>query len=846
MVTSKCSDSKCPLKGQIKVEPVGDLQTCKYALIGEAPGFDEVRKGSPFVGKTGRLLNAFLKRVGIDREDCYLTNALKCQIPRNLDKLSPEVYEAIACCRPLLEAELAALDKQTRVAMGRIARKAVYPNSDGGILSSRGWWDSNTYVMVHPAYYNYNPDQSPMLLKDLIRVKRGKLPQIGPFKILEYQQKIPSEGYVAYILQDIDDLRDLVARAGELVDPEGFAAFDLETDQIDAFRDRILCMSVSFEQGTAYIIPDNILYEDGNNFVTTNWSDNKFKRFLRDERYKTASYLRPSKEAAELLSELFENKTGWVGHNVKFDWRFLVGQLGTRPPVEKQWDDTLAMHYVLDERKSGHGLKALSDDYYDVGDYESTLHRYVQKRAGRYSRIARDVLYGYNAMDTELTLRLAYDLREELKNLSLWERPYKYPIIFAMPMLLEAELTGMLVDWDEFARVDEDVLGPMLEDLKQDLRRISGDPTLNPLSAQKVIKLVYDELGFPVIEVRTRAAGRRIKKRSTQRAVMDGWFKMRERGQLDVSDEAWEFIEKLREYRHLRKLQGSYIRKWRKYRAPDDRVHTTFQIWGTVTGRLSSKDPPMQTIPSKVEEDEVAQMVADAHTSKPGYTFVYADYSQAELCVAACLTRDDFMIKAYNKPGTDYHSEVATAAFGPDFTGDQRTQAKRLTFGWLFGGNVYEIAINALQYEGSVAKRFAEEWDRIFQRVVEWRGEQAEIMRKQGYVESVFGRRRRYPLITRDNVGKANRVAANSPIQSAASDLTLIAAAKLYREFHGCEWAKVILLIHDSIILEVRDDKVDEVAKRLNEVMVNTAAEVFTEVPFKADVKVGRHLGQLT
>jgi DNA polymerase-1 len=214
--------------------------------------------------------------------------------------------------------------------------------------------------------------------------------------------------------------------------------------------------------------------------------------------------------------------------------------------------------------------------------------------------------------------------------------------------------------------------------------------------------------------------------------------------------------------------------------------------------------------------------------------------------VAACLSGDEFMLDTFRKEGADYHSEVARSAFGDSFTHDDRQHAKRLTFGWLFGGNVYEIALNALQYEGPVAQRFAEEWDRVFSTVVAWREAQGELMQKQGYVESVFGRRRRFLLLTSRNVSKAKRIAVNAPVQSAASDLNLISAIRLHEIYKNTDYAHVILLIHDATILEVKDEYVDEVKEVMHDVMISVPKEVFPQLTFQAEVKIGTRLGDLT
>lgn len=870
---------QCPYKGRPQVPSEGDPKTCKYVLLGEAPAHDEVRKGRPFVGATGRLLMAFMKRVGISRDECYITNAVLCQLPHNKKGLA----EAIRCCRPRLLAELETINTGATLAvMGGIARDALYPGEKGGILASRGWrkyGDREVYVMAHPAYTLYNPNDAPMLLKDLKRLKRGRQSQIGPFIVARkemrgktwgfglrppsYYDSLPTEGRewltaqgvlkdlevrpgtpFAYVLDTKELLEEFIASLHRVpMEERGYLAYDIETDQVDYMRDRILCMSVSPEYGTAYIIPDTLLYQDGHEFVTTNWSKQKFEAFWNDSRYRTGTYLRPNWDTVALLRELFSIMGyKWVAHNSKFDMRFLhhLGVKNVRCDF-----DTIVAHYTLDERRGGHGLKPLADDYFDSGDYETELFQYIAKKSGHYSRIPRSVLYRYNAMDTELTLRLAYTLEAELKQQGLYERPFLFPMSAAVPMLLDTELYGVGIDWEEFERVDVEELGPELERLKGLLREISGNPSLNPLSSQKVNNLLYDHFNFPIIKVRTRAAGKRLEARSSQRAVLDGWAKMWQKGTLRVSEEAWKFAETLRQYRHLRKLQGSYIRKWRNYRGTDDRVHTSFLLRGTVTGRLASRDPPLQTIPSKVT-DKWGPLIANAHVPRKGWKFLYADYSQAELMVAACMSSDEFMLNTFRAEGADYHSEVALAAFGEDFTRDERQACKRLTFGWLFGGNAYEIALDALQFEGPVAERFAKEWDNLFKGVVAWRKLQGDLMQKQGYVESVFGRRRRYLLLTSQNVGKAKRVAVNAPIQSAVSDLTLISAIRLHKVYKGCDFANVVLLIHDSLIMEVRDDHVEEVKKTMHDIMLDVPRGVFPQIQFQAEVKVGDRLGDLT
>ncbi len=789
--------SMCPLNGCKRVEPEGNPATCKYVLIGEAPGADEVRLGRPFVGRSGRTLDKLLAATGLPREDCYLTNAVKCRPPNN--KLPKP---AIALCRPFLLDELRRVPKDVPwCVMGGNAREALFPGDKGGVLANRGWRDfygRDVLCTVHPAYIMYNPANAPLLLTDFRRLQSGRQPPIG----------------VEHIVIDTPDLlRRLITEVGKY---EGqFVACDLETNQVDYMRDEILCIGIGYAPGRAAMITKELLYGEG--FPP-----------------------RPPLEVKDLLQDLFDLPVRWVGHNARFDWRFLEHQLG----LTVRWDfDTLLAHYVLDERRGTHGLKGLADEYFDTGSYEDEVHAYVGKASGDYRAVPPDVLHKYCALDVEITRRLALIFEKALKEQGLYEKPFRFPVMAAMPVLHSMEMVGLEIDWDELERVDEEEIVPELARLKAELQEISGRPDLNPLSSQKINNIVYDELGFPVIAVRQRAAGKRVKARSTQVAVLDGFAKMWKEGTLPVTEEAWHFIEVLREYRHIRKIQGSYVRKWLKFRGTDDRVHPSFLMYGTVTGRLAATDPPVQTIPSKKRE-KWGKFISNAHIAAPGCRLVYADYSQMELRVAACLSKDPFMLASFRKPDTDYHSEVALAGWGPDFTQANRTDAKRMTFGWLFGGNVAEIASQALQLQGAMAQAFADRWNTTFKKVIAWRKERGAEMRTKGFVESLFGRRRRFAMLTKENLGKALRIAANMPIQSAASDFTLTSAIRMHDLYKETDYARVVLLIHDALIMEVREDKCEEVGEAMSRTMIEVVAEHLPDIPFKADVKIIDRLGE--
>lgn len=815
---------RCPLRGAGQVGSEGDIATAKYVLVGEAPGRDEVREGRPFVGVTGQLLMRMLNAAGIARSDCYLTNAVKCKAPGN--KVPAAALEA---CQESLLQELQAVPPDTPLMlMGRTARDGMLPwLKRKGVLATVGWhiWEGrDIFFSPHPAYVFYNPGAVRVFLNCLTRLKRGKLPPV------EYEVRV---------VRDLDALEKLVATVGSLPGGE-FVSYDLETDQVDFHRDRVLAIGISYGPGKVAVIPDDVIYDDCETFWTGDWDKDDFEEYLDWRPALHSGHVDP--EAKGLLNRLFGfEHVLYVGHNAKFDVRFLRGQLGVHQ-VRIDFD-TIIAHYVLQEVKP-HDLKALGDQVFDTGDYEAEVLKWTGKKSGRYSKVPRGILYKYLGMDVELTRRLAWQFEKELHDQGLYEQPFLFPLMAAVPMLSDMEIRGMRIDWSLLEWVEDEKILPALEVSTAKLRRLSGLPELNPRSSRQINDVLYEDFGFPIVEIRLRSSGRKERKRSGQVVVIDKWLQMSKAGELDVGLDALEFVQVLKDHRHVEKMLRSYIRKWRSLRSPDDLVHPSYWLRGTVTGRLSVKDPPVQTIPSD-PDDEWGVAIARAHQAREGWKLVYADYSQMELRVCAHLSQDEFMLAAYEGENPDYHSQVALAAFGKGFTKFQRDFCKRLTFGFLFGGDAYGIAKDALQFSEDVARRFATEWNSRFKGVKRFHQTQWALMQKQGYVESILGRRRRFPLITSKNQKDARGAALNMPVQSAASDMTLISAMKMHARYAPLGVGYVWLLVHDALIMEVREDYVAEVAQVMPQMMEKVAHSYFPSVPFKADAMVGDNLADL-
>lgn len=825
------SCDQCPFNGQVRVGPEGDPSICKYVFVGEAPGYQEVKAGRPFVGRAGKIFDKLLKRAGIERSTCYITNAVKCKAPGN-----DVPRGVVTLCHSQLAVEISQVPEGVPImVMGKTARESLLPEIQGGVFAGRGWHegeDGRQYLCsVHPMYIGYNPQAAPVSILDFQRLKRG------PQEPMQARHEI---------IETIEELGEwvFIMRTVWRFDKESrFVSYDLETDQVDFQRDRILNIAIGYAPGWVAIIPDSLLYEDGLTMTTTGWSKERWAVYLGSDRYKRGEVFKPRQDVVATLNRLFAiQDVRWVAQNSKFDMRFLHNYGVTNARCDF---DTIVAHYALDERtaKQGgsHGLKVLLGQYFDMPDYEGDVLWYAGKKSGRYSKVPRDVLYKYAALDAEGTRRLAYALEEELKRQRLYERPFRFPLMASLETLLAMELRGLYVDVD---RLDEaDAAFAVEEERCADvLRNIAERPDLNPRSNPQIQAVVFDTLKIPMVRIRTRSRGQVIEGRTTRKEALDHWFQMGEDGKLN--DVQVQFVRALKDYRHAQKMRGSYVKNLRKFLGTDGCVHASYLLRGTVTGRLSAKDPAVQTFPSNVD-DELGMKLSSCVRARPGWKFLYADYSQMELRVLASLSGDPNLIEMLSQE-LSIHDVIAEKFYGPNYTSEQRNwYVKRAVYGWAYGGDVESIIKEALVVAASKAKWFATEWAKQFSVAIAWRKGQHKQMLEKGYVEGVLGHRRRFAMITKDNRIEAMLAAINFPNQNGAAVVTLISAVRLHEMYKSTDYAYVVLNVHDSNVIEVREDKAEEVAPVMEKVMVETAEKYFPGIRFDTEVHIADSLGDL-
>jgi len=569
---------------------------------------------------------------------------------------------------------------------------------------------------------------------------------------------------------------------------------DLEADQLNWRKDKILCIAFSNDPRRAYVfLPP---YTE------------KFKQELID---------------------LFDSPVSIVGHNIKFDLKFLIHQLGITNA--RATHDTMLAHYVLDEN-SRHGLKELLAWYFDVPDYEAELVTPHLSKDKRYNAVPTDKLVEYCATDTALCLKLWYKLSDELHDEELYHNPYRFPIMTAYPTIMDLEMTGMHYDR---SRVDVLITEAEAEYEKKhrQLERMCGRK-FNPNSWIQVSKIMYDHYKMP----RVRLQNGKIGKTSRETRLLISQ-------RLPEDSETRKWLDLFDEVKSVGKILSSYLKNMREI-GDEDRVYPTYLLHGTVHGRLSARNPAIQTIPRKGTSGVWGERIKSMFTAPPNHVIMVVDYSQAEMRVAAAMSKDPFLLQVY-KEGRDLHTETAIAVYGENFTKQQRGFCKNTNFALLYGGSIQSFIV-APGMDVAKTRQVLARYKDLMKGLFKWRLEQYKHLRKHGYVETPTGRLRRFPFINAANDKDAQKAAVNSPVAGMASDLTLISL------IHVNDWARQqnfsvrpICTVHDSIILEVDDrpECVSHTAHAVVEIMERVGGDWFPEIPWKAEVEVGPSWGEV-
>jgi len=514
----------------------------------------------------------------------------------------------------------------------------------------------------------------------------------------------------------------------------------------------------------------------------------------------------------ELVNILSKKKI--VGQNLKYDVSVLkVNGFN----LKELYFDTMIAAYLLNPDSRRFNLDDLAKEYLD---YKTTKYKEIMGNNNKsdlklltLGDMDKKTVADYAGEDADIAYRLFEVLKPKLEEFDLIPLFEKIEIP-TINVLAEMEVNGVYFDLKELKELEEEY-NKKLDSLLSEMQRMAGY-NFNPNSPKQVGELLYDHLGLK---------GKRKTKSGSYSTDADS---------LEALKDDHPIIEKLLEYRKYQKLLSTYIVAIPKLvNKKTGRIHTSFNQTGTATGRLSSSEPNLQNLPIRDEEGERIRKTLKAQ--KDSYCILSADYSQIELRVLAHITKDPTLIDAF-KNDKDVHALTAAAIFGVDLKDvdqNMRRIGKTVNFALIYGSSAYGLSEN-LGISVEDAKNFINKYFDTYKKVKESQEESLKLAKQNGYVETIFGRKRFLKNI-KTSKSELRRIAINAPIQGSAADIMKLAMINLYNELP--KEAKLILQVHDEVLIELPEKIANKVAKTVKYCMENA---VKLEVPLKVDVTIGK------
>ncbi|MTW21663.1 DNA polymerase I [Allochromatium palmeri] len=571
-------------------------------------------------------------------------------------------------------------------------------------------------------------------------------------------------------------------------------AFDTETTALDAMQAELVGVSFALEPGQAAYVPLAHVYPGAPDQL--------------DRDYVLAR-LKPLLEDADRLK---------VGQNLKYDMSVLARYDIT---VRGIAHDTLLASYVLDST-ARHDLDSLAKRFlnHDTIRFEDVAGKGA-KQLG-FDQVPLEQAGPYAAEDAEVTLRLHQLFQPRLAAVPALEQLYREIEMPLVPVLSRLERAGVLIDSTQLAKQSADLARRILE-LEETAYRVAGR-RFNLGSPKQIGAIFFDELGLPVVAKTPKGAP------STSEDVLER-----------LASDGHELPRIILDHRGLSKLKSTYTDKLPRMVDPDTgRVHTSYHQAVTATGRLSSSDPNLQNIPIRTEQ---GRRIRHAFIAAPGHRLLAADYSQIELRIMAHLSGDERLLAAFAS-GQDIHRATAAEILGlaPEaVTSEQRRSAKAINFGLIYGMSAFGLA-RQLGIERGAAQEYVDRYFARYPGVRAFMDRTRRQAREDGYVETLCGRRLHLPEIGHGNQARraaAERTAINAPMQGTAADIIKRAmiAVDAWIEVERPA-ARLIMQVHDELVLEVAESVVEEASAR-----VRTAMEAAAElaVPLVVDVGVGEN-----
>jgi DNA polymerase-1 len=579
----------------------------------------------------------------------------------------------------------------------------------------------------------------------------------------------------------------------EKINQAKLVCFDTETTSLDPMTAKIVGMSFSIEAGSGAYLPLTHDYFDAPEQLNFSATLAKFRPILENSAIKK------------------------VGQNLKYDQHILANHgIALRGIAH----DTLLQSYVFESHKT-HNMDDLAMRHLGIKtiSFDEVAGKGV-KQVG-FNQVTVEVATDYAAEDADITLQLHQAMYPVIQADDKLDFIYSHVEMPSREVLFTIERNGVLIDQGMLNRQSNEI-GMKLMDLEKQAFELAGQP-FNLASPKQLQEILFGKLGIKPTK-KTPSGAPSTDEDVLQELALD-----------------YPLPKVLLEYRGLAKLKSTYTDKLPKMiNAQTGRVHTSYNQAVAITGRLASSDPNLQNIPVRTAE---GRRIREAFIAPNGSVIVSADYSQIELRIMAHLSQDEGMLSAFAN-NEDIHRATAAEIFGCEreaVTSEQRRYAKVINFGLIYGMSAFGLAQN-LNIERSAAQSYIERYFARYPGVRAYMQDTRELAKQKGYVETYFGRRLWVPEINSSNGMRragAERAAINAPMQGTAADLIKLAMIAVQNWIAAQQLqTKLIMQVHDELVLEVPEAELDLVKTMLPQLMQNVAK---LDVPLLAEVGVGNN-----
>ena len=628
--------------------------------------------------------------------------------------------------------------------------------------------------------------------EDLLHEQLSDLGLHGLIKQFDIQspEKKPDVESNYHTIRTKNELDELI----EVMKKAPYISFDTETTSLDYMNAELVGVSIALKPNEAFYIPINHNYEGVEKQL---------------EEHFVLEALKPFLESDEIPK---------IGHNLKYD-RHILQNLGI--DLKGKLLDTMLFSYVNNSTITRHNLDAVSKRYLNINptSYEDVAGKGVKQIP--FSEVSIEVASEYASEDADISLKLYEHIeplvQKETKLAKLYSE-IEGPLIYTLG---DIERNGVLIDSEKLNEQSKELEAKILK-LEQKVQKSAGED-FNLGSPKQLQEILYEKLGLPVIKKTPKGQP------STAESVLQ---------ELSMD---FPIVQDILSYRAISKLKSTYTDKLPKMvNSNTGRVHTSYHQAVTATGRLSSSDPNLQNIPIRSEE---GRRIREAFIAPDGYKILAADYSQIELRIMAHLSRDQGLMDAFAK-GQDIHQATAAEIFSTNIdevTANQRRSAKAINFGLIYGMSAFGLS-KQLQITRAEAQNYIEQYFDRYPQVKHYMDETKQSAKKMGYVETVFGRRLYLADIESSNYQRrqyAERSAINAPMQGTAADLIKMAMILLHQKIKEESFeAKIIMQVHDELVIEVNENQSDE----LSEITTSVMSEISKlDVDLKVDADIGNN-----